>query len=88
MEIYLQLLVTEIRDHIHELPDVVLIKNSFFYTKLIQEGYVYANVQTWTSKMGDLLARDKILFPINKYGIHWVSATRALCWFLSHFGCR
>ena len=66
-------LVAQMRDEVSELPDVVLIKNSFFYTKLIQEGYVYGNVKTWTRRMGDLLARDKILVPINKDGNHWVS---------------
>lgn len=73
IEIYLHL-VTQMRDEVSELPDVVLIKNSFFYTKLIQEGYVYGNVKTWTRRMGDLLARDKILVPINKDGNHWVMA--------------
>ena len=42
IEIYLHLVV-EMRDHLPGLPEVVLIKNSFFYTKLIQEGYVYNN---------------------------------------------
>ena len=61
------------RDHHPELPDIALIKNSFFYTKLVQEGYVYANVKSWTRKMGDLLAKDKILVPINQGATHWVS---------------
>ena len=71
IEIYLHL-VAQMRDGVSALPDVVLLKNSFFYTKLLQEGYVYANVQTWTRLMGDVLARDKILIPVNKDGNHWV----------------
>ena len=71
IEIYLHL-VAQMRDGVSVLPDVVLLKNSFFYTKLMQEDYVYGNVKTWTRRMGDLLARDKILIPVNKDGNHWV----------------
>ena len=71
IEIYLHL-VAQMRDGVSALPDVVLLKNSFFYTKLMQEGYVYDNVKNWTRRMGDLLARDKILIPLNKDGNHWV----------------
>ena len=81
IEIYLHL-VAQMRDKMQNLPDVLILKNSFFYTKLLQDGYVYANVKNWTRQMGDLLTRDKILVPINKDANHWVSATRALCWFL------
>merc|ERR1711934_404941 len=73
IEIYINLVV-QMRDHHPELPDIALIKNSFFYTKLVQEGYVYANVKSWTRKMGDLLAKDKILVPINQGATHWVLA--------------
>ena len=59
-------------DEVSALPNVVLLKNSFFYTKLLQEGYVYDNVKNWTRRMGDVLARDKILIPVNKDGNHWV----------------
>jgi len=71
IEIYLHL-VAQMRDEVSALPNVVLLKNSFFYTKLLQEGYVYDNVKNWTRRMGDLLARDKILIPVNKDGNHWV----------------
>ena len=71
IEIYLHL-VAQMRDEVSVLPDVVLLKNSFFYTRAIQEGYHYDNVKTWTRREGDLLARDKILIPVNKDGNHWV----------------
>ena len=71
IEIYLHLVV-QMRDGVSALPDVVLLKNSFFYQKLLQEGYVYDNVKTWTRRMGDVLSRDKILIPVNKDGNHWV----------------
>jgi Ulp1 family protease len=71
IEIYLHL-VAQMRDEVKLLPDVVLLKNSFFYTRAMQEGYVYDNVKNWTRRMGDLLARDKILIPVNKDGNHWV----------------
>lgn len=35
---------------------------------------MYSNVKTWTRRMGDLLAKDKILVPINQDGTHWVLA--------------
>lgn len=73
IEIYINLVV-EMRDEHPELPDVRMIKNSFFYTKLVQEGYVYDNVKVWTKRMKDLLQADKILVPINKDGNHWVLA--------------
>ena len=71
MEIYLHL-VTQMKYVVPALPDVVLMKNSFFFTKLVQEGYVFDNVKNWTRRMGDLLARDKLLIPVNKDGNHWV----------------
>ena len=71
IELYLHYVVAMREEH-PELPDVVLIKNSFFYTRLTQEGYKYDNVKSWTRRMGDLLAKDKILVPINKGNSHWV----------------
>jgi hypothetical protein len=59
------------------LPDVRSL-NSFFYTKLMEDGYNYDRVKTWTSRR-DLMRSDKILVPINMDASHWVT---------SGLGCR
>lgn len=55
---------------------------SFFMTKLLDEGsmsgggYRYANVKRWSKKVPgkDIFNLDKIFFPINVGGVHWVCA--------------
>eukprot|EP01084_Bolivina_argentea_P257973 434732_1 len=59
----------------------VLFMNSFFYTKLTQNGYNYKNVKRWTRvekfrKKGiiginNIFEMDKIIFPINISNVHW-----------------
>ena len=55
-----------------KLPTVVVVKNSFFYTKLTQAAYNYEDVKGWTNGLGDLREVDKMLIPINKNANHWV----------------
>lgn len=56
---------------------------SFFMTKLLNEGsascdgkYEYRNVKRWSKKVPgkDIFALDKIFFPINQGGYHWICA--------------
>ncbi|KAL8004040.1 putative Ulp1 protease family catalytic domain, papain-like cysteine peptidase superfamily [Plasmopara halstedii] len=47
--------------------------NSFFYTKVSENGYNYINVRRWTRKI-DVFAMDKIFFPINVANMHWCMA--------------
>ena len=56
---------------------------SFFMTKLLNEGnvscdgkYEYRNVKRWSKKVPgkDIFNLDKILFPINMGGMHWICA--------------
>ena len=72
IQIYILLLVA-MRESNPGLPDVRLLKNSFFYTKLVQLGdYTFQNVSSWTRTNQNLLLSDKILIPINKDQNHWV----------------
>eukprot|EP00658_Telonema_sp_P-2_P084772 TRINITY_DN9505_c0_g1_i1.p1 TRINITY_DN9505_c0_g1~~TRINITY_DN9505_c0_g1_i1.p1 ORF type:complete len:593 (-),score=76.11 TRINITY_DN9505_c0_g1_i1:192-1970(-) len=73
IEIYMNL-VMMMRDSNPELPNVAQIKNSFFFTRLTDNGYDYSAVKSWTKKMKDLLSKDKIMVPINKGCTHWVLA--------------
>ena len=56
---------------------------SFFVSKLLNDGhrtkagqYEYKNVKRWSKKVPgkDLFALDKVCFPINQGGMHWVCA--------------
>lgn len=63
---------------------------SFFMTKLLGEGYNYANVRRWTKKF-DVFAADKVFFPINVSNAHWVLAVvwvqqRKVCFYDSMAG--
>ena len=59
----------------------VLFLNSFFWTKLTENGYNYKNVKRWTKvakleKMGhcgmhNIFEMDKVIFPINVSNNHW-----------------
>jgi Ulp1 family protease len=45
--------------------------NSFFYTKLLENGqYQYSNVKRWTKKF-DIFQKSKIFIPINLHNTHW-----------------
>ncbi|CAI5747101.1 unnamed protein product [Peronospora destructor] len=47
--------------------------NSFFYTKVSENGYNFTNVRRWTRKI-DLFAMDKIFVPVNVGNMHWCMA--------------
>ncbi|KAL4105928.1 hypothetical protein PRIC1_003983 [Phytophthora ramorum] len=47
--------------------------NSFFYTKVSENGYNFINVRRWTRKI-DLFALDKIFIPVNVGNMHWCMA--------------
>ncbi|CAI5739224.1 unnamed protein product [Hyaloperonospora brassicae] len=47
--------------------------NSFFVTKVSENGYNYVNVRRWTRKI-DLFAMDKIFMPVNVGNMHWCMA--------------
>ncbi|KAL7564634.1 hypothetical protein ACA910_009323 [Epithemia clementina (nom. ined.)] len=58
---------------------------SFFMSKLLNEGnknraidgkYEYKNVKRWSKKVvgKDIFQLDKVIFPINQGGMHWVCA--------------
>ncbi|EFJ49990.1 hypothetical protein VOLCADRAFT_58901 [Volvox carteri f. nagariensis] len=49
--------------------------NSFFYNKLFQGAYNYANVRRWTTpkQLSNKLQLDRIIMPIHK-GVHWTCA--------------
>ncbi|EEY61940.1 SUMO protease, putative [Phytophthora infestans T30-4] len=47
--------------------------NSFFYTKVSENGYNFINVRRWTRKI-DLFAMDKIFMPVNIGNMHWCMA--------------
>ena len=59
----------------------ILFFNSFFYTRLIENGYNYNNVRRWTrieklrkkgiNGVNNIFELDKIIFPINLSNIHW-----------------
>lgn len=60
----------------------ILFLNSFFYTKLIENGYNYNNVRRWTKTeklkkkgingINNIFELDLIIFPINISNIHWI----------------
>ncbi|EGZ17649.1 Hypothetical protein PHYSODRAFT_498310 [Phytophthora sojae] len=47
--------------------------NSFFYTKVSENGYNFINVRRWTRKI-DVFAMDKIFMPVNVGNMHWCMA--------------
>ncbi|KAG7377324.1 hypothetical protein PHYPSEUDO_011854 [Phytophthora pseudosyringae] len=47
--------------------------NSFFHTKVSENGYNFVNVRRWTRKI-DLFAMDKIFMPVNVGNMHWCMA--------------
>ncbi|KAE8878634.1 hypothetical protein PF005_g16177 [Phytophthora fragariae] len=47
--------------------------NSFFFTKVSENGYNFINVRRWTRKI-DLFAMDKIFLPVNVGNMHWCMA--------------
>ncbi|DAZ95743.1 TPA: hypothetical protein N0F65_006391 [Lagenidium giganteum] len=47
--------------------------NSFFYTKVSENGYNFVNVRRWTRKI-DIFAMDKIFVPVNLSNTHWCLA--------------
>jgi sentrin-specific protease 1 len=47
--------------------------NSFFVSKLMENGYDYAKVKRWTKKF-DVFEQDKIFFPVNLSNTHWTMA--------------
>ncbi|KAG6609116.1 putative SUMO protease [Phytophthora cinnamomi] len=47
--------------------------NSFFFTKVSENGYNFINVRRWTRKI-DLFAMDKIFMPVNVGNMHWCMA--------------
>lgn len=47
--------------------------NSFFYTKVSENGYNFVNVRRWTRKI-DIFALDKVFVPVNLSNTHWCLA--------------
>jgi sentrin-specific protease 1 len=45
--------------------------NSFFFTKLLENGfYNYANVKRWSRKF-DIFTKEKVFIPVNLHNTHW-----------------
>jgi hypothetical protein len=49
------------------------VATSFFYTRMCTGGFDYAGVKRWT-KLVDVFACDRVLFPINRDNVHWALA--------------
>lgn len=47
--------------------------SSFFWTKLLSEGYERARLSKWTKKF-DIFEKDMILIPVNHDNMHWTGA--------------
>ncbi|TRM61417.1 hypothetical protein BD626DRAFT_77397 [Schizophyllum amplum] len=47
--------------------------NSFFWSKLVNEGYEKGRLARWTKKI-DLFSKDVVIMPINHSNTHWTSA--------------
>lgn len=46
--------------------------NSFFYTKLSENGYNYDGVRRWTKRRKiDIFSCDLVFFPVNCKNVHW-----------------
>jgi sentrin-specific protease 1 len=53
------------------VPKCVFL-NSFFYTKLSENGYNFDGVKRWTKrKKIDIFEQDIIFFPVNLQNVHW-----------------
>ncbi|KAI6133317.1 cysteine proteinase [Pisolithus croceorrhizus] len=50
--------------------------SSFFWTKLLSEGYERARLSKWTKKLVkfDIFEKDMILIPVNHDNMHWTGA--------------
>lgn len=49
--------------------------NSFFYTRLVSNGYDYSGVRRWPLRAGiDVRKLDMVLIPVNLMNFHWVLA--------------
>ncbi|KAK8844621.1 hypothetical protein IAR55_006468 [Kwoniella newhampshirensis] len=46
--------------------------NSFFYAKLVDQGYEKARLKRWTKKI-DIFDLDVLVFPINLGNMHWTA---------------
>ncbi|TYZ58311.1 hypothetical protein PybrP1_004686, partial [[Pythium] brassicae (nom. inval.)] len=62
-----------LNDESGALPKRSHFFNSFFYTKVSENGYNFANVRRWTRKI-DLFAMDKVFVPVNISNTHWCMA--------------
>ncbi|KAI0034931.1 hypothetical protein K488DRAFT_76942 [Vararia minispora EC-137] len=47
--------------------------NSFFWTKMVNEGYEKSRLNKWTKKF-DIFAKDVVLIPVNHHNTHWTGA--------------
>ncbi|KAG1715794.1 hypothetical protein ID866_1370 [Astraeus odoratus] len=47
--------------------------STFFWTKLVNEGYERARLAKWTKKL-DIFAKDVVLIPVNHNNSHWTGA--------------
>ncbi|KAI5835427.1 cysteine proteinase [Schizophyllum commune Tattone D] len=47
--------------------------NSFFWSKLVNEGYEKGRLARWTKKI-DIFSKDAIILPVNHSNTHWTSA--------------
>eukprot|EP00475_Leptophrys_vorax_P022447 TRINITY_DN30603_c0_g1_i1.p1 TRINITY_DN30603_c0_g1~~TRINITY_DN30603_c0_g1_i1.p1 ORF type:complete len:452 (+),score=104.59 TRINITY_DN30603_c0_g1_i1:12-1367(+) len=46
--------------------------NSFFYTKLSENGYNFSGVKRWTKRRKiDIFGCDLVFFPVNQSNVHW-----------------
>jgi hypothetical protein len=49
--------------------------NSFFYTRMSQNGYDYNGVRRWPTRAGvDIASLDLVMMPVNLSNFHWVLA--------------
>ncbi|KAF7306736.1 Cysteine proteinase [Mycena indigotica] len=47
--------------------------STFFWPKLVKEGYEKGRLSKWTKKL-DLFSKDVILIPVNHANLHWTAA--------------
>jgi Ulp1 protease family, C-terminal catalytic domain len=70
------------------------IFNSFFFTRLSQNGYDYSGVRRWPTRAGvDIASLDLIMLPVNLSNYHWVLAAidikhREFLYFDSMYGAE
>jgi len=62
--------VVELHNQEFNSMEVAVMKNSFFYTRLLdaRDQVCYANVQSWTRSLGDVFTKELLLVPINVDG--------------------